>query len=120
MLRNVNERFACPILLIGEEELKGKIGSRRRLANRMRYRMEFGPISKEDIAFYIESSLGVKVGADITTAIHRHAKGSWRPVTTVTLVIDQSMKTSNLKGITMEIINDAIRKDEQKSPSSRE
>ena len=34
MLRNVNERYACPVLLIGEEGLKGRITSRRRIASR--------------------------------------------------------------------------------------
>lgn len=109
MLRNVNERFACPIMLIGEEELKGKIGSRRRLASRMRRRMEFGPISKEDIAFFFHTSLGVKAGADVTSAIHKHANGDWRPVLTTAINIERSMKASNVSEITMEMVSDAGR-----------
>lgn len=109
MLRNVNERFACPIMLIGEEELKGKIGSRRRLASRMRRRMEFGPISKEDIAFFFLTALGVKAGADVTTAIHKQANGDWRPVLTTAINIERAMKASNLNTITMEMVSDAGR-----------
>lgn len=109
MLRNVNERFACPIMLIGEEELKGKIGSRRRLASRMRRRMEFGPISKEDIAFFFLTALGVKAGADVTTAIHKQANGDWRPVLTTAINIERAMKASNLSTITMEMVSDAGR-----------
>lgn len=109
MLRNVNERFACPIMLIGEEELKGKIGSRRRLASRMRRRMEFGPISKEDIAFFFHTSLGVKAGADVTSAIHRHANGDWRPVLTTAIGLERAMKASNINEITVEMVSDVIK-----------
>lgn len=109
MLRNVNERYACPILLIGEEELKGKIGSKRRLASRMRRRMEFGPISREDITFYLHSSLGVKAGAEVTQVIHKHANGDWRPVLTTAIAIERTMKTSGINNITVEMVHDAIK-----------
>jgi hypothetical protein len=105
MLRNVNERFACPIMLIGEEELKGRIGSRRRLVSRVRRRMEFGAISREDIAFFFHTSLGVKAGAEVTTAIQRHANGDWRPVLTVAIALERAMKTNNITDITVEMIN---------------
>jgi DNA transposition AAA+ family ATPase len=42
MLRNLNERYACPLVLIGEDELKGRVASRRRQASRIRRRMDFG------------------------------------------------------------------------------
>lgn len=105
MLRNVNERYACPILLIGEDGLKGRIGSRRRLASRIRLRMGFGPINQFDIAHFLKMSLGVKASADVTTALARHASGDWRPVLTATLAIERAMKTSNLNEITVEMVH---------------
>lgn len=109
MLRNLNERFACPIMLIGEEELKGKIGSRRRLASRIRRRMSFGPVSREDITFFLHSSLGVKAAADVTSEIHKHANGDWRPVLTTAIAIERTMKTSGINTITVEMVHDAIK-----------
>ena len=109
MLRNVNERFACPIMLIGEEELKGKICSRRRLASRIRRRLEFGPINKEDIIFFFYTSLGIKANADVAASIHRHANGDWRPVLTAAIGIERSMKTSNSKEITAEMVNGILK-----------
>lgn len=106
MLRNVNERFACPVLLIGEEELKGRIGSRRRLSSRMRRRMEFGPISREDIAFFFHTSLGVKASADVTSAIHKQANGDWRPVLTMAISLERTMKASGINTITVEMVHD--------------
>lgn len=105
MMRNVNERYACPVMLIGEEELKGRVGSRRRLASRIRRRMEFGPINQFDIAHYLKTSLGVRATADVTAAIQRHANGDWRPVLTVAIAVDRAMKTSGITEITVEVIN---------------
>jgi DNA transposition AAA+ family ATPase len=109
MLRNVNERFACPVLLIGEEELKGKIGSRRRLASRIRRRLEFGAIEQNDIAYFLKQSLGIKASADVTSVIHRHAHGDWRPVLTTAISIERAMKASSVKDITVEMVNDIIK-----------
>lgn len=109
MLRNVNERFACPIMLIGEEDLKGKVGSRRRLASRIRRRIEFGPISKEDIVFFFHTSLGTKISADAASAIHKHANGDWRPVLTAAIGIERSMKTSNSKELAMEMVANVLK-----------
>ncbi|MCE5212961.1 MAG: ATP-binding protein [Deltaproteobacteria bacterium] len=109
MLRNVNERFACPIMLIGEEELKGKLGSRRRISSRIRRRMEFGPIGQHDIAYFLKTSLGIKAGPDVTSAINKHANGDWRPVLTASIGIERAMKASNVKEITVEMVNDVIK-----------
>jgi hypothetical protein len=109
MLRNVNERFACPIMLIGEEELKGKLGSRRRLSSRIRRRMDFGPIGQHDIAYFFKTSLNIKAAPDVTSAIHKHANGDWRPVLTAAIGIERAMKASNLKDITVEMVNDVLK-----------
>jgi len=109
MLRNVNERFACPIMLIGEEELKGKIGSRRRLASRIRRRVEFGAIGPQDIAYFFKTALSVKAGPDVTAIIHKHANGDWRPVLTTAIGIERAMKASNVTEITPEMVNDVLK-----------
>ncbi|MCE5212139.1 MAG: ATP-binding protein [Deltaproteobacteria bacterium] len=109
MLRNVNERFACPIMLIGEDELKGKLGSRRRLSSRVRHRLEFASINQPDITYYFRSALGQKIGADVATAIHHYAKGDWRPVLTVAVSVERAMKASSAKEITVEMVNDCIK-----------
>lgn len=105
MLRNINERFACPIMLIGENDLKQKVTSRGRLASRIRRRLEFGPISQSDIAFFFKQALGVKVTPDITAPIHRYCKGDWRPVLTAAIGIERAMKASGIAEITAEIVS---------------
>jgi len=109
MLRNLNERCACPIMLIGEETLKGKIGGRRRLLSRMRHKMEFAPISREDIVFFFHAALNVKIGASVTALIHKHANGDWRPVLTTAIGIERTMKASSAKEITEWMVKDVIK-----------
>jgi DNA transposition AAA+ family ATPase len=109
LLRNVNESFACPILLIGEESLKGKIGARRRLFSRIRRRLEFGPINQHDISYYLRAVLDVKTTPDVLSIIHRYANGDWRPVLTMIIGIERSMKASGIKEITTEMVKDVLK-----------
>ncbi len=109
MLRNLNERYACPILLIGEDELKGKVASRRRIASRIRRKLEFTSVTQGDIAFFFQKSLNLQLTADLTAPIHRHSNGDWRPVLTVAVAIERAMKASNITEITTELVRDVIK-----------
>lgn len=109
MLRNINERFACPILLIGEDELAGRIASRRRLSSRIRRKMEFPPISQHDIAFFLLQSFGLTASPEIILPIHRYSKGDWRPVLTVAVGIERAMKASGINEITVETVKDVLK-----------
>lgn len=109
MLRNINERFSCPIILLGEDELKGKVASRRRLASRIRRRMEFSPVTQQDITFFFRQALDLKLSPDVTLPIHRHSNGDWRPVLSIAVSIERAMKASNLTEITPEMVKDVTK-----------
>jgi hypothetical protein len=109
MLRNLNERFACPVMLLGEDELKGKVESRRRLSSRIRRRMEFGPVTQQDIAYFFKRAMDLKVAPDIAAPIHQKSRGDWRPVLKIAIAIERAMKASNLTEITPELVKDVIR-----------
>lgn len=108
MLRNVNERYACPILLIGEDELKGRIASRRRLQSRIRRRMEFGPVTQQDVAFFFKQSLVVAPPA-VTAMIQQQARGDWRPVLTSAIGIERAMRATGTSEITVEMTKDVLK-----------
>lgn len=108
MLRNVNERFACPILLIGEDDLKGRIASRRRLASRIRRRMEFGPVGQQDVAFFFRQVLA-PAPPEATALIQQYAKGDWRPVLTAAIAIERAMKASGTDTITVEMVKNVLK-----------
>ena len=108
MLRNLNERFSCPILLIGEDELKGKIASRRRLASRIRRKMEFAPVTQQDIAFFFKQSLGARLPQDASLLIQQHGRGDWRPVLTAASLSRRAMKASDAE-ITEELVKNVLK-----------
>jgi type II secretory pathway predicted ATPase ExeA len=108
MLRNLNERFSCPILLIGEDELKGKIASRRRLASRIRRKMEFAPVTQQDIAYFFKQSLGARLPQEASLLIQQHGRGDWRPVLTAAIAIERAMKASDAE-ITEELVKNVLK-----------
>ena len=108
MLRNINERYACPILMIGEE-LSGRIASRRRIDSRIRRRMEFVPVHQGDIAYFFKQALGSKLSGDDAAGILKHCKGDWRPVLTIALSIERAMATCALKEITTDLVKDVLK-----------
>jgi len=109
MLRNLNERYACPILLIGEDDLKGRIASRRRLASRIRRRLEFGPLTQQDVAFFFRQAMGAKASPEVTAMINHHGKGDWRPVLTAAIALERAMHASNTSEISMEMVKDVLK-----------
>ena len=55
MLRGLNERCACPIVLVGEEPLRKALDSERRLKSRVRQMVVFEPVLLTDIAAYYQA-----------------------------------------------------------------
>lgn len=108
MLRNVNERYACPILFIGEVGLKNKIASRRRLSSRVRRSMEFAPVDQPDIVLFFRKAMEAALSPKASAIIQQHAKGDWRPVLTVATDIHRAMRASGLREIHDELVEGVI------------
>ena len=108
MMRNVNERYACPVVLIGEEGLKGKINSRRRLASRIRRHMEFSPVQQPDIHLFYSEALGLDISAEITGMLHRSCGGDWRPLMTAAVAIERAMRSSGLEEISTGLVKTVL------------
>lgn len=107
MLRNLNEMYSFPILLIGEDKLAGKIGSRRRLSSRIRRKLEFEPVTQPDVINFFKKAMGVKLSSDACEVIHRMSGGDWRPILVKALAIERAMKASNLTEVTVELAKEA-------------
>ena len=96
MLRGLNERCGCPVLLIGEEGLKSKIATRRRLFSRIRRSMEFGPVTQPDLTLFYKQALGLEIEPRVAAVLYRHCRGDWRPAITTALAIERAVKASKL------------------------
>jgi len=110
MCRNINERYACPFVFIGEMGLAGKLERERRMTSRLRRKMTFNPVSQADIYLYFESALRLSLPPSDVALIQRYSKGDWRPVLTLAVSVERAISASGLKeipdGLIKEIIND--------------
>ena len=95
--------------IIGEDDLKGRIASRRRLASRIRRRLEFGPLTQQDVAFFFRQAMGAKASPEVTAMINHHGKGDWRPVLTAAIALERAMHASNTSEISMEMVKDVLK-----------
>ncbi len=107
MLRNINELYSFPILLIGEDgKLESKLASRRRLSGRVRRKMEFGPISQADVLQFLRKALDAKISVETVAFIHKSCEGNWRPLLVKASAIERRLKASGLSEITMDLVKE--------------
>ncbi len=111
MLRNINERYCCPIILIGEDNFKNKVEGRRRLLSRIRRKVEFSPVTQPDILLFFRKALSLAISPGLTALIHQYSEGDWRPVLTVAISIERAMKASGLKEISEKLVRDIIHRE---------
>lgn len=108
MCRNLNERCSCPIVFIGESGLSGKLAKERRMSSRIRFKMEFKPVTQADIAVYFEESLGATVPSPEVALAQKYAEGDWRPIQTLGLAIYRAISSSNLTEIPQGLVRKII------------
>ena len=108
-LRGINERCGCPVVLIGEEDLAQKVGSRRRIHSRIRRKMNFRPITQADIALFYGQSLGVEPEPKALGGLFKNCKGDWRTMVKSAADIERAMRASSLSRITHELADEVLR-----------
>lgn len=114
MLRNINERYACPVLLIGEDGLRSRIATRRRLSSRIRRSMDFGAVTQSDIVVFYRKSLEKNIDPAVAALIHRHSQGDWRPVLKIAADIERAVEASGLKTIPEDLVKAIIDEDSKR------
>lgn len=119
MLRVVNERCGCPIVFIGEDDLAGKVASRRRIVSRIRRSMTFGPVTPADLVMFLEHSLEIKVTPAVVSRFHQHSKGDWRPVVTCAAAINRAIEASDTNEISEDMAREIIKNEEAKNRARR-
>ena len=113
MLRNVNERYSCPIIVIGEDGLVGRLAARRRLSSRLRLKMEFGPVNQPDVGLFFNKTLDLDLIPKVAAIIQRFSGGDWRPILSLAASVDRAMAASALKELSEDFIKRII--DEKES-----
>jgi len=110
MLRNLNERYSFPIIIIGEDSLAARLATRRRLSSRLRIKMQFRPVSQPDIHLFFDRALGVKIAPKVGAIIQKYAEGDWRPVLSLAVSLDRAMAASGLVELSVDLVGQIIGK----------
>lgn len=103
-LRGVNEIAGAPVVLIGEEQLAGRVASRRRIVSRIRLRQEFGPLVQPDIAVFFKHAMHLELQPDCVAELYRLSGGDWRPMLKGAIDLERSMRASGAKAVSLQLV----------------
>jgi DNA transposition AAA+ family ATPase len=106
VLRNLHDICRAPILLIGEEDLTGKLSREGRLTSRLRKTICFDPLVPADVKIWFKRSLGQDITPDQATRLCAHAGGDFRNILTVALTAERYMSVSGIAAITDRIVEE--------------
>lgn len=99
MMRNVNERYGCPVVLIGEKALKSKIGSRKRIVSRIRANVAFERVRIPELVLFYEKALGCKLSVRVAGILHESCGGDWRPLLKTAIAAKYALQANNAEEI---------------------
>jgi hypothetical protein len=80
IVRDVSDVTACPVVLVGEEELASSVRNNRRVWSRIYQQVEYGPITAADVVLYAREAAGLTVQTDAAAQIHQRSGGDFRLV----------------------------------------
>jgi hypothetical protein len=91
-LRDIHRATGCSVVLVGEEELLGLLGERRRVWSRVTQEIKFGPVSEEDIVVYGVKAADLDITPEACSLIARHSDGDFRLVRNMMQLLEQAAK----------------------------
>ncbi len=106
ILRDLHDRCCVPIVLIGEEPLKGKLAQERRLISRTSQELVFQRVAAIDVIQFYRNNLGQDISGGIATDLARHSQGDFRLVVKDALRIERTMKASGLAQISEDLVRE--------------
>ena len=109
ILRNIHDVCKTPILLIGEEDLKNKLGRERRLISRLRDTISFEAVCQADVVVWYRQALGQQLPPEYAVKLVRSAQGDFRNILTQALAAERIMKASGIEAITERVVDEVCK-----------
>jgi DNA transposition AAA+ family ATPase len=109
VLRDIHDRTAVPLVLIGEEVLHGRLCLERRLISRICHEIIFEEVAVPDVAMFYQRALDLQVSTKMASCLARHAQGDFRMVVRDAQRIERVMRTSSLTSITDDLVEEVCR-----------
>lgn len=77
---DLSDATGCPIILVGEPELRTMMQDHQRVWSRTFYALEFGPITELDLGFFSVKTSGMHLPPGVISILHRASGGDLRIV----------------------------------------
>ncbi|ABB40145.1 hypothetical protein Dde_3351 [Oleidesulfovibrio alaskensis G20] len=103
-LRDVFDLTSSTVVLIGEQELRGLLSTRRRIWSRVKQVVEFGPVAEEDVAILGDEAAGLDIAPEACSQIVRLADGDFRLVWSFIHQLELTAKTHGIQQINTELV----------------
>lgn len=109
-LRDIHDETGSPIVLIGERELHGLLGERRRIWSRVKQVVEFAPVADEDVAILGSSAAGLDIEPEGCALIVKKADGDFRLVWTILSGLEKAARAKDIESIDSKMVEAVARK----------
>jgi hypothetical protein len=109
LLRDLHDRLCVPIVLAGEEPLRGKLAQERRLISRISHELVFQPVGPADLILFYQRNLELEISPKIAGDLARHSQGDFRSVVKDGLRIERLMKANGLSEVTEDLVREICR-----------
>jgi DNA transposition AAA+ family ATPase len=115
LFRDLADAGACPIILIGEEELPGYMSRDRRIWTRTFYQLEFEAIQASDVIMYAKESAGLTLSGEVAAILcktadgHRVTDGNFRVIKRTVYILSQICNAKQTVEVTTEMAKIAVK-----------
>ena len=109
VLRNIHDVCKTPVLLIGEEDLKSKLGRERRLVSRLRDTVVFEAVCQADVTVWYRQAMDQSIPPEWAAKLLRGAQGDFRNVLTQGARAERIMNASGIGALTERIIDEVVK-----------
>jgi len=120
VLRDIHDLTGAPILMIGEEHLKGKIYRENGLKSRVRKILYFEPISQADIVVYYSKQHKERLQPDQSLKLLRSAAGDFRYIILSAVFLRRIQKSSGINTITDSVMSEVCKEIEKARAEGKE
>lgn len=109
-LRDIHDLTGCPVVLVGEEELLGLFGERRRIWSRVTQEVRFGPVNESDVAMYAMEAAALAVPPVVCKVIVARTDGDFRLVHTMVQLLEQAAKARATDTVDETMVADVLKR----------
>lgn len=109
-LRDIHDETGSPIVLIGEKELHGLLGERRRIWSRVKQVVEFEKVAEEDVAILAADAAGLDLTPEACAQVVKKADGDFRLVWTLLAGLEKIARTRDTNEVDAKMVNVISRK----------